>query len=116
MGPCRRVRLGHAPVTAVQAPRAPARPSVILIDHQGVVLAAPEVAIATPARSSPGRPCRRRRPGLPRRMRTSTAAGHMPLKPVLGERIIIGRRGTDRAVYRITFTSIAGHIRLEREA
>ena len=44
------------------------------------------------------------------------AGALMPLKPVLGERIIIGRRAPTEAVYRITFTSIAGHIRLEREA
>ena len=102
-------------MTAVQLPAHP-RPSVILIDHRGVVLVAPEVAIATPHELAEA--ARVAAAVLVCRGGCGPAAcrGHMPLKPVLGERIIIGRRGTDRAVYRITFTSIAGHIRLEREA
>lgn len=101
-------------MTLAQLPAHP-RPSVIILDDQGVLVTAPEVAISTPhelseaARAAAAVLVCQGGCG-------ATCRGHMPLKPQPGERIVLGRRGTPRAVYRITAASIAGHIRLEREA
>lgn len=102
----------HPVITAVQIPP---RPSVIVIDAQGAIVAAPEVAIATPhdlqeaMRAGAAVLVCRRRCG-------PACRGHVPTRPRLGQRIVIGRRGTPRAVYLVTKANIAGHIRLEREA
>lgn len=94
-----------------------ARPSVIVLDDQGVIVAAPEVAIATKQELAAAARAAAAAVLVCRGGCSSTVCrGHMPLQPLRGERIVLGRRGTPRAVYRITSTSIAGHIRLEREA